>query len=100
VDFDFGSEMSSAGIGAQHHLVVPNPARLSCLWMLSMTAGSSEIHVSHCTWRGCVLRSKLGHFETGRSDKVVHLSVQVTASCNMAPNWREAALPAFDAGLG
>lgn len=67
-----------------------------CLRMFSMTTGASDIRVSHRAWPVCVFRSQLGQNEAGRVNEVVHLLIQVTASCNMAPNRVEPQLPALN----
>ena len=65
-----------------------------------MTTGASKIHVSHWTWPACVFRSEIDQIEARRADKVVHFPIQVTASCNMAPDGGESVLPALDPWLG
>ena len=65
-----------------------------------MMTGVSKIHVSHWAWPICVFRSELGQIEARRADKVVHFPIQVTASCNMAPDGGESVLPALDPWLG
>ena len=65
-----------------------------------MTTGASKIHVSHRTRPACVFRSELDQIEARRADKVVHLPIQVTASCNIAPDGGEFVLPALDPWLG
>jgi len=65
-----------------------------------MTIGASKIHVSHRTWPACVFRSEINQIEARRADKVVHFPIQVTASCNMAPNGDGSVLPALDPRLG
>ena len=65
-----------------------------------MTTGASKIHVSHWTWPACVFRSKINQIEARRADKVAHFPIQVTASCNMAPEGGESVLPALDPWLG
>ena len=53
---------------------------------------ASKIHVSHRTWPGCVFRSKVSQFETGRAG--------MTISCNVAPDGGEPTLPALNSRLG
>jgi hypothetical protein len=65
-----------------------------------MTTGASDIHASHRAWPVCVFRSQLGQNEAGQVNEVVDLPIQVTASCNMAPNGGEPVLPALDPRLG
>ena len=65
-----------------------------------MPIGTSKIHVSHWTWPARVFRVEFGQIEARRADKVVHLPVQVTTSCDMAPDGGEFVLPALDPWLG